>query len=210
LKNPIRHRDVKSTNVLIDGQDVVLLADFDIAKKYANVDNATTQGPTAYTPKTSPQNVKDGEVRSFDSDIFGLACVFLEVATVIFGQTRDSLYQHLAKGCKNIAFEYSQALEEGTIKSWIDHLKQVVRKDGSDAPLDRFGDVPEVYFTGIDAFLDQIWAMLNVTIDTHKGMLEEALTCFSCFSPRKCLHCQSTEVSSLACGSIVQSFADIM
>lgn len=189
LKQPIKHRDIKSANILIDAHKTVVLADFDIAKKYTNRDYAVTSEYTLHTERYSSKAVKDGEDRSFDSDIYSLGCVFLEIATVAFGQTLRDFWLHLAKGKTGQFPPYSKALEEGTILTWIAHLKRAAKQRPAELPLHLFGEGSDMQSGSIDEFFRQILIMLHTTKDTYRGVLERAEICFDRLSRAPCVHC---------------------
>jgi len=85
----IRHKDLKPTNILVKGKSV-LLTDFGISYDWIDLSQSTTQNPiVAVSPIYCAPEVADHEPRNSLSDIWSLGCVFLEMVTVLKGQTVD-------------------------------------------------------------------------------------------------------------------------
>jgi len=190
-KSPIKHKDIKCDNVLIDKHGTVILADFDIAKQYTNKKFVVTTGATAYTAETAPQNVKDGGQRGLESDVFSLGCVFLETVSMAFGETSKSYDRHLCDGKADEKCDHSEALDLGTIKTWIDKLKALAFDSPQQIPTGHFGKTTAADIgRDVGEFLDMISAMLNVKLgDNQEELLTSAWRCFSKFSTKACPHC---------------------
>jgi serine/threonine protein kinase len=193
LDNPHRHNDIKRNNVLIDKFKTVILADFDIAKQYTNRLMASTSSVTMRTDEYAPQTVKDGEERAFDWDIFSLACVFLEMATVAFGETLKDMRLHMCKDLGGLPCEFSAALKSGALRTWIQHLKDVANSTPEQIPRDRFQSEDESASQddkSVGVFLDMILVMLEVKNgDNYMEILNTAWQRFSKFASRNCTHC---------------------
>lgn len=189
LEQPIRHRDVKPANILVDAHGTVMLADFDIAKRYPNKSSAHTDGATSFTDRYATQAVRDGAERSFEWDVYSLGCVALEVATVVMGETMENLRYHMAGGTPD-DLDYHQALQVGRVDSWIQQLKLNATKDPERAPLGRFGMAsPGAPSSSLDSFLSNIVAMMRVNINNHPAVLQNAWLCFSKVASKDCEHC---------------------
>ena len=203
-KFPIKHKDIKCENVLVDKHGTVILADFDIAKQYTDRKLVVTTGATAYTAEVAPQNVKDGRQRGLESDVFSLGCVFLETASVAFGETSQTYRKHLCGGKDGGICDHSEALDLGTINTWIDHLKTLASESPQQVPTGHFGKTTTADVSrDVGQFLDMISAMLNVKLgDNQEELLASAWRCFSKFSSKTCPHCcTGTEVGILDPGS---------
>ncbi|KAF2792534.1 kinase-like protein [Melanomma pulvis-pyrius CBS 109.77] len=93
--NTTRHMDIKPANVLIKAVKNshperhwrVYLADFGLSRSFAAQDHSQTDGPTARTPKYCAPEVYEGKLHGRSADIFSLGCVFLEILSVLYGNS---------------------------------------------------------------------------------------------------------------------------
>ncbi|OCL06084.1 kinase-like protein, partial [Glonium stellatum] len=87
----IKHKDIKPSNILVHN-DTVILTDFGIAHDYSDLDEGSnTGGPTGFTAAYAAPEVVRQERRNRSADIFSLGCVFLEMITVVLGETLEGL-----------------------------------------------------------------------------------------------------------------------
>ncbi|KAI9774565.1 MAG: hypothetical protein M1840_002814 [Geoglossum simile] len=85
-----RHKDLKPGNILVY-MNKVLITDFGTARDWSEQSRSTTVGRTgAYTPGYAAPEVVDQERRSSSADIWSLGCVYLDIATVLRGETMAS------------------------------------------------------------------------------------------------------------------------
>jgi serine/threonine protein kinase len=196
---PFKHRDIKPSNILIDGSENALLADFDIAKKYTNTELAITN-TGGFTPMYAPQSVKDRDYSGLEWDIYSLGCVFLEMATLILGETIPRLWEHLISGGKKarvpsqrvpVEVDYDKALREGHVHSWLHHLEATARGEPELLPGKVFRRDP----SRVDQFLAVIFAMMNYASakenqDYDRRVLASAWSSLSTFS-QPCEHCHN-------------------
>lgn len=80
-----RHTDIKPDNILVRGEDV-LITDFGLAKDVLEMDGTGSTGLPG--PRTKMYRAPEAllcERRGRSEDVFSLGCVFLEIATVLFG-----------------------------------------------------------------------------------------------------------------------------
>jgi serine/threonine protein kinase len=120
----IKHKDIKPENILVDRHGSVLLADFGISKQYEG--NTVTSGPTPFTEKYAPPEVAAQGSRDLSADIFSLGCVFLEMATVILGESLNSLHREVFSGPggdQHSKQAYCHSLPE--VRHWMCHLKEI-------------------------------------------------------------------------------------
>jgi len=112
----IKHKDIKPSNILIH-KNTVILTDFGIAHDYSDLDGGSrTGGPTGFTAAYAAPEVVRQETRNRSADIFSLGCVFLEMATVILGETLERLHESVRPA-------YSSSLDK--MGEWVIHLKSL-------------------------------------------------------------------------------------
>ena len=88
--NKIRRKDIKPSNVLINHEEV-FFAHFGVSVDWTELGHSTTVGIAAMTPRYCSPEVAACEPRNSSSDIWSLGCVFLEMWTVLRGQTIGNL-----------------------------------------------------------------------------------------------------------------------
>jgi serine/threonine protein kinase len=91
----VRHTDIKPANLLVHGDDIVI-ADFGIAKEVlerGSTGSTGTPGPRTRMYRSPEATVIYQARRGRSEDIFSLGCVFLEIATVLFGVPLTSFTQ---------------------------------------------------------------------------------------------------------------------
>ncbi|MCJ1398420.1 hypothetical protein MMC11_001618 [Xylographa trunciseda] len=86
----IRHRDIKPQNILVKG-GIVLLADFGISLQWENLSRATTTEDSAKSWIYCAPEAAEYQARNCSSDIWSLGCVFLEMGTVLKGESIDAM-----------------------------------------------------------------------------------------------------------------------
>ncbi|KAK8076719.1 hypothetical protein PG994_003991 [Apiospora phragmitis] len=114
----IRHKDIKPNNVLVKG-DRVLLSDFGTSRVCLDGHLTTRGGSPEGTPRYwTPED------RNTASDIWSLGCVFLEMATTLFGYSHsDMLKLYSEHGTENCS-HFSP--NQGGMEAWIKHLSKDV------------------------------------------------------------------------------------
>ncbi|GIZ48447.1 hypothetical protein CKM354_001150700 [Cercospora kikuchii] len=179
LKRPVKHKDIKTKNILIDKTGTVILADFDRAATYDSRDAAISKGPGDRTDQYASSAVMKQEDRSFDRDVAPLGFVFVEMATVVLGETLSHMKDH----CKHEL--WFQRLDAGLLDSWIEYLRKQTHIYPQRIPSDftRIGDR-----TLIDKFLDIIKEMAHADIN-DQGILNKALDFFRKLPAVACEHC---------------------
>lgn len=192
-EKPIKHRDIKPENILIDAFGTVILTDFDISKEYRSREAAVTSGKTMCTVKYAPKETLSGRNRDLDSDIFSLGCVFLEMATVMLGESFTNLYDHISGQTPNggqtpdIYVVYCEKSTE--VNSWIEILKVRMKKGTKGAAASASG------FKALDE--NSLKMILNMMSEKPKERprLREVIKEFEQLG-EKCVNCHPAEPDS--------------
>ncbi|KAH0563176.1 hypothetical protein GP486_002252 [Trichoglossum hirsutum] len=131
-----RHKDLKPKNILVYMNNV-LITDFGTARDWSEQSRSTTTGRNgAYTPGYAAPEVVDEEPRSSSADIWSLGCVYLDMMTVLKGETlasKDQFFAEKGTGGANPrsnvrAFELWLArLKSETDKQPINWIKQMIK-----------------------------------------------------------------------------------
>ena len=189
----IKHKDIKPENILVDRYGSVLLADFGISKKYEN--NTFTEGSTPFTNKYAPPEVVDQDKRGLSSDIFSLGCVFLEMATVILGESLENL----SRAVFDTRDQQNYRDSSHRVCRWVNQLKGVAGlgahskySAGSQNPCD-YGHVVDNQ-TLTTRHLDAILRMMSKS-PAERPSITAVYDLFKGFASQ-CLECQGTGVYS--------------
>lgn len=116
-ESKIRHRDVKPENVLVKGANV-LWTDFGISLDWAEMTGSTTTADSAKSPVYCAPEVANYEPRNSSADIWSLGCVFLEMTTILKGQTIAQMRQSF----KNYSENYRFYANMKPVELWIESL----------------------------------------------------------------------------------------
>lgn len=114
----VKHKDIKPENILVDQYGSVLLADFGISKQYEA--DTVTEGMTPFTDKYAPPEVVGRDKRNLSADIFSLGCVFLEMMTVVLGETMDNMIDAIFNTDNRPSYRLSQP----KVTAWVNKLKR--------------------------------------------------------------------------------------
>ena len=120
----VRHKDIKPENILIDSSGSIVFTDFGISRTFPKSATHITNDRWDMTRKyASPEIMKGKKApRGDPSDVFSLACVFLEMATLITGRSLADLKSHIFRPSTEEAYHCN--LE--TVYTWIENLKRPV------------------------------------------------------------------------------------
>ena len=89
----VRHKDIKPGNILVHGGNV-LFTDFGLSFDFTDADGSTTVSMVnGMTPRYCAPEVAALEPRNMASDIWSLGVVFLEMITVLKGETVEFMYE---------------------------------------------------------------------------------------------------------------------
>jgi len=118
--NKIRHKDIKPSNILLKKDDIYI-TDFGTAIEFDG-DNSMTKGTvrTKTTQYQSPE-VARGAKRGTASDIWSLGVTYLEMTTILRGETLNSMQDFLLKNGTNDEYVFENI--EGAIK-WTEYLRK--------------------------------------------------------------------------------------
>jgi serine/threonine protein kinase len=122
----IRHRDIKPQNILVQA-DRVLLTDFGIALDWENLSRATTTADSGKTWPYAAPEVASYKKRNSASDVWSLGCVFLEMVSVLKGETVEEMRAFFTE--KNESYRIYENLN--AVPGWLDKLK--LRGEGKDS-----------------------------------------------------------------------------
>ena len=103
----IRHRDLKPSQVLLSNNGL-WLTDFGLSRDFSEEDTSATSNGDNITIKYHAPERQAGERCGRKEDIFGLGCIFLEMAIVASGQTREAVF---GPGWKKSSWSYEAHLQ---------------------------------------------------------------------------------------------------
>jgi serine/threonine protein kinase len=134
--NTVRHKDIKPQNILVS-QHTVYLTDFGISLDWSEIGQSTTTGPTPKTARYCAPEVSDYAPRNTSSDMWSLGCIFLEIWTVLKGESVTKLHAFLEthgerSSCYHLnndatsdwikMLESKPTLADNPPQAWIQHL----------------------------------------------------------------------------------------
>ena len=137
----IQHMDIKPENILIkDG--TIYVADFGTANDWSEKERSTTWAPAPRTPRyMAPEIAKDQHApRNYATDMWSLGVVFLEMMTVLRGQSIKYFRQYLLTQGTKHQYVYENA---PATRSWFEVLRQRDGPDYDNEPLTWIKDMIE-------------------------------------------------------------------
>lgn len=114
----VRHRDLKPKNILLS-PGRVYLADFGIARDVRDFEDTMTNGrcgTLAWIPKEVQE---EDDYRLSKADVWSLGCIFLNIATIIYGQTMEEF--------DNIMKEEAWNVKLDLLPSYLQDLRKKAR-----------------------------------------------------------------------------------
>ena len=128
-QSKIRHRDVKPGNILVKGENV-LWTDFGIYLDWEDMSRSTTTADSARSLIYCAPEVANYKARNSSSDIWSLGCVFLEMTTILKGETIIQMRQNFNAHSENYHF-YANIKPTSL---WIENL-YTLKSDRDNEPL---------------------------------------------------------------------------
>ncbi|KAH0558930.1 hypothetical protein GP486_004444 [Trichoglossum hirsutum] len=116
----IRHRDIKPQNVLVKA-DRVLLTDFGIALDWEHLSRSTTTADSGKTWPYAAPEVARYEKRNTSADVWSLGCIFLEMVTVLKGESATNMRNFFRERTENYRFYANLA----HVPEWMDKLREL-------------------------------------------------------------------------------------
>lgn len=97
----IRHKDVKSTNILLH-HGYVIYTDFGLSTQFSQASGSTSDGASqGFTRRYSAPEVIAQNARNSKSDVYSLGCVYLEIIAVLKGIAFQEDLRNLRKVVKD-------------------------------------------------------------------------------------------------------------
>ena len=127
----IRHRDLKPSNILVAQHGKVIICDFGSAYDWepADLEESTERSQAGTRKYKAPEvrqdiNIDPPPRHNRSADIFSLGCVFLEILTVLSGETLDDMARYTTD--ENLSYaenwDYSSSLEG--VGRWVKKIQQ--------------------------------------------------------------------------------------
>jgi serine/threonine protein kinase len=107
-EHEIRHRDLKPSQILLSNNGL-WLTDFGLSRDFSEEDTSVTSNGDRITIKYHAPERQAGKPCGRPEDIFGLGCIFLEIAIVASGQTRETV---LGPGWTYNSWSYQAHLQD--------------------------------------------------------------------------------------------------
>ncbi|KAI1489168.1 kinase-like domain-containing protein [Biscogniauxia mediterranea] len=124
----IRHRDMKPANILIH-EGTVKIADFGLSLDWTDGHSTTTKGTCpGWSKRYCAPEVAQFQPRNSSSDIWSLGCVFLEIVTVLKGQTISGLLDFLGNDSRG-GFGPPYHTKQQAITAWTRRLMEISDED---------------------------------------------------------------------------------
>ena len=189
----VKHLDLKPANILIDHFGNIVIADLGSCHTYDISDPTATDSPLQQTYEySSPEATGQGK-RSHATDIFSGGCVFLEMITLVVGETLENLKAFCAGESRDTSDYTQQEIQNmrndkpprdfwygdqvGRVHTWIDMLKEKVNQNQQQWVFSE--EDQEKYVVALDTIRRMLSknATLNLPLDDLDLSEEEKLNC---------------------------------
>jgi serine/threonine protein kinase len=117
-------------NVLVKGNQV-FLTDFDIGRDWSELGHSTTEGPATKTLLYCAPEVAAERPRKSSSDIWSMGCVFVEIWSILCGETLAALSNHLETSGSFSTHYYQNT---GALADWCNSILARSGDEGLDRP----------------------------------------------------------------------------
>ncbi|KAF2823146.1 kinase-like protein [Ophiobolus disseminans] len=118
----IRHRDLKSANILVNG-NFVIITDFGSSKNARQLGESWTEGHVdAQTRRYSPPEVLKCEKRSYEADVYSLGCVFIE----LFSALSQALKYDEQQGYAELMDDLHPKIDTAPVPEQLSYLKAII------------------------------------------------------------------------------------
>ncbi|CAG8959252.1 hypothetical protein HYFRA_00012610 [Hymenoscyphus fraxineus] len=137
--NNIRHKDIKPNNILLK-RDEIYITDFGTAIEFDD-DKSETRGTVeGRTVRYQSPEVSRGLPRGKPSDLWSLGVTFLEMTTVLRGQSLDDMQAFLAEHgtCEEYVFGNIQGAMQ-----WMEFLRRTAQPRVDNSPMQWMKDMLE-------------------------------------------------------------------
>jgi serine/threonine protein kinase len=127
----IRHKDIKTRNILVKAGTEVVFADFGSSHAFLDEGNSTTEGPAfGHTLMYCAPEVESWDKRSRSADIFSLGCVFTEIATSLNGTEISDYYEFRCKEVDNSNGRETHAYHAtlSLVDAWFDTMSEDMKQ----------------------------------------------------------------------------------
>ncbi|KAJ8110162.1 hypothetical protein OPT61_g6924 [Boeremia exigua] len=192
--NNVRHKDIKPQNILVKGEHVYL-TDFGLAIDRNDLSRSTTVGLTTSTPRYAAPEVADSSARSWSADVWSLGCVFLEMWTVLNGESVQALHSHMTD---TGTFLHCYCSNSSSVQVWLELISS-----NSDVAGDK---TPAVWIEGMLKIDRSARLSARAVLDSILTYSEDPTSTFS-FIGHCCLHEDDTDESVVS--SAIAAAADV-
>ncbi|KAL5325230.1 hypothetical protein ACEPPN_006354 [Leptodophora sp. 'Broadleaf-Isolate-01'] len=123
-ESKVRHKDIKPSNILIGQKLEIYIADFGSATEFSDENSMTMGSARARTFRYQSPELFRGAKRGRSSDVWSLGVTFLEMTTILRGETLDSMLNFFQRNGTKEGHVHANI---HTANKWTEHLRQNAR-----------------------------------------------------------------------------------